>query len=53
MIRGEAPNATDLVSRLSKLETFSDPAFASPVRQDGDQQQFVIELKPHEASNAR
>ncbi len=53
MIRGEAPNATDLVSRLSKLETFSNPAFASPVRQDGDQQQFVIELKSREAGNAR
>ena len=53
MIRGEAPNATDLLSRLSKLETFSAPAFASPVRQDGDQQQFVIELKPREASDVR
>jgi hypothetical protein len=52
VIRGETPNATDLLSRISKLEAFHDAGFVSPVRQDRDQQQFVIELKLGEMRNA-
>lgn len=53
MIRGEAPNATAVLGKLAVLDSVADPTFASPVRQDRDSQQFVIEMMRADKHHAR
>jgi hypothetical protein len=44
-LRGAAPTATDVLASLAKVPGASDVRFALPVRREGANEAFVIELK--------